>query len=98
MSAADPPLSIRRAPRPELRPFVELVWASSGAGPPAGSSGRELLLPAGTMHVVFRLGERPLRLFADRDDREGFVVGAAVLGGIHAGPYLKDVSVPAPSW
>ena len=49
------------------------------------------------MHVVFRLGERPLRLFADRDDREGFVVGAAVLGGIHAGPYLKDVSVPAPS-
>jgi AraC-like DNA-binding protein len=46
------------------------------------------------MHVVVRLGNVPLRLFAADDDHEGHVVGTAVVGGARASYYVRDVSQP----
>jgi len=54
---------IRRAPRPELLPFVSRLWvsdASSERGRAAAE--RELVLPTGAMHVVIRI-DHPLRVF-----------------------------------
>jgi AraC-like DNA-binding protein len=82
-----------RAPRVELRPFVKTLWASSAG---AATAERELVLPSGTMHVVFRLGT-PLRLFEDVDDHVGRTLGAAVVGGARARYYVKDVTRPAAS-
>jgi AraC-like DNA-binding protein len=49
------------------------------------------------MHIVFRLGERPLRLFADGGDAVGEPVGCALIGGARDRPYLRDVSMPSQS-
>lgn len=87
-------MNLTRPPKPALRPFVDLVWATDGGAPPA--SGREVVLPTGAMHVVLRLGDRPLRLFADALDTVGETVGCAIIGGPRARPYLRDVSMPAP--
>ena len=55
---------------------------------------REHVLPTGEMHLVFRIGDEPLRLYADRDDRRGRTVGTMVVGGARAGFYIRDVSAP----
>src|SRR4051812_17428078 len=56
-------IQLSRAPHPILRPFVELVWASTpDAAHPVAA--RERMLPAASAHLVIRLGGRPLRLFA----------------------------------
>lgn len=49
------------------------------------------------MHVVFRLGEEPLRLYRDLDDEDGWLTGHAVIGGARDAAYLRDVSKPAAS-
>ncbi len=85
---------LSRPPRhPLLRPLVQTLWCSGRAAPVAA---RELVLPTGAMHVVFRLGD-PLRLFGAEGDASGRVVGTAVVGGARAAPYLRDVSSPVPS-
>jgi AraC-like DNA-binding protein len=61
------------------------------------ATGRELVLPTGAIHVVFRLYDRPLRVFKDGGDAVGAVVGCSVIGGARARPYLRDVSVSGPS-
>lgn len=88
------PLNLSRAPKPALRPFVELLWASDAAPAP---DGRELVLPTGAVHLVIRLADRPLRLFRAADDAVGETVASAVIGGARAGPYLRDASRPAAS-
>ncbi|MGH6886642.1 MAG: helix-turn-helix domain-containing protein [Kiloniellales bacterium] len=90
-------MTLSRPPKAALRPFVELLWASDGTEVSPSRSDRELVLPTGALHVVFRLRERPLRVFKDGDDALGDLVGCAVIGGARAGPYLRDVSQPAPS-
>lgn len=89
---------LSRRPRPPLRPFVDLVWASA---PEAGSSQsfcqKELVLPTGAAHLVFRLEDAPLRLYAGLDDNLGEAVGTALIGGARASFYIKDVSYPVPT-
>jgi AraC-like DNA-binding protein len=90
-------VKLSRPPKAALRPFVDVLWASDGEDAPPAASGRELVLPTGAVHVVFRLCDRPLRLFRDDGDRSGHCVGCAVIGGVRASSYLRDVSMPAPS-
>src|SRR5262245_36368106 len=44
------------------------------------------------MHVVFRLGEDPLRLFRNADDPTGGIVGDALVGGARASYYIRESS------
>ncbi len=91
-------MHLSRPPVAALRPYVELVWASEeGPGEKPTRARRELVLPTGALHLVVRLAELPLRVFRDSDDREGFTVAPAVVGGPRAAPYLKDISRPVPS-
>lgn len=88
---------LQRQPRPSLRPFVRTLWASNGGeAQPLAATARERVLPTGDMHLVFRLGDDPLRLFDDVDDRTGRTVGRAVVGGARAASYLREVA--SPTW
>lgn len=90
-------MALSRPPQNVLRPFVQQVWASEvGAPAPAGAS-RERMLPNGSLNLVLRLADHPLRIFRQDDDRVGFTVGTAVIGGARSAAYLKDVSQPLPS-
>jgi AraC-like DNA-binding protein len=82
---------LTRAPSPALRPFVQTLWATAE---PAGATTRERVLPTGAMHVVIRLSEDPLRVFADADDPIGHAFPHAVIGGARANAYIRDVSRP----
>ena len=87
-------IHVTRAPHPILRPFVELIWASTPGGP---VSQRERMLPAVSAHLVIRLGGKPLRLFTSDTDMLGDTVSDAVIGGVRDAAYLKDSSDPAPT-
>ncbi|WP_340115874.1 AraC family transcriptional regulator [Pelagibius sp. 7325] len=91
-------MHLSRPPIATLQPFVERVWAGE-AGPSDSPAvpRRELVLPTGSLHLVVRLADRPLRVFRDAGDRVGFTLGTAVVGGPRAAPYLKDISHPVPS-
>lgn len=85
-------------PHPALRPFVSLLWASDDSDSPASSApSREHALPTGAMHLVFRLGPTPLRLYRSHDDTIGYTVGHALIGGARSTHYIRDTSVPSPS-
>lgn len=87
-----------RQPRPALRPFVSLLWALDPEPVAANvAMARELVLPTGCVHIVLRLGDEPLRVFAHRDDLRGQAVGCALIGGARARPYFRDISRPAAS-
>jgi hypothetical protein len=84
---------ISRPPRPDLRPFVSLLWAGvpdAVVAPPSPT--REHVLPTGAMHLVFRLGDAPLRLFAGPHDRLGTPLGPALIGGARAMYYVREVT------
>src|SRR5262245_22265883 len=84
-------MRLLRIPAPPLRPFVKLLWASEE---PAPGVGREHVLPTGRMHLVVRLSEHPLRLFAGTDDETGRTFDLAVVGGARGAFYVRDVSHP----
>ena len=91
-------MMIRRLPHPALRPFIKVIWASAGAGEPRSVGiARERVLPTGTMHLVFRLSEHPLRVFDDEADLIGRTIGCAVVGGARSESYIRDVSKPVGS-
>jgi AraC-like DNA-binding protein len=48
------------------------------------------MLASGATHVVFRLTDQPIQLFADVADRTGTCLGHAVVGGARATFYLRD--------
>lgn len=79
-----------------LRPFVELLW-SADDGNAARPAHREHVLPTGRMHVVLRLGDEPLRLFAGAADAAGWTVSPALIGGARAGFYVREVTRAAGS-
>jgi AraC-like DNA-binding protein len=88
-------LTLSRAPRPILQPYVEKLWAVDATGevrPPAAH--REHVLPTGQMHLAIRLTDDPLTVFRDADDRTGRRLGCAVVGGARVGHYIRDVSRP----
>src|SRR5262249_44624977 len=85
----------RRAPKPALRPFVKVLWASDETVAPEPrdrDARRELVLPTGTSHIAFRLSDHPLRVFDDVNATVPRVVGHAIVGGPRAASYVKDVS------
>lgn len=86
---------VSRLPHPALRPFVKSVWVSDERGFRCGAE-RELVLPTGTMHVVFRL-DHPVRVFDGLEDRRGRMLDHAIVGGARAAPYVRDISKPARS-
>ena len=81
-----------RIPAPALRPFVKRLWASAEM-----VGAREHVLPTGRMHLVFRLSDHPLRIFAGPDDEAGRTFDLAVVGGARATFYVRDVSQPLAS-
>jgi AraC-like DNA-binding protein len=86
-------VSITRAPRASLRPFVKCLWATDGAGVGAWQfAERERVLPTGLMHLVFRSSSYPLHLFRDDGDLVGWSLGDAIVGGPRSGHYIRDVS------
>ena len=83
---------VSRAPCPALRPFVQVLWASDGAGPARGAGAREHVLPTGLAQLVVRSSPEPIVIF------EGGLplsLGHAVLGGARSTYYAKDVSAPS---
>jgi AraC-like DNA-binding protein len=73
-----------------------MVWASDGPNA-SGTATRELVLPTGTMHLVVRVSDHPLRMFDDLDDYLGNVVSTSVVGGARTVPYIRDISEPTRS-
>jgi AraC-like DNA-binding protein len=77
---------------------VSVLWASTGEGPQdTVQVHRERVLPTGCAHVVLRLSDDPLRLYAHAGDDEGQVVASAVVGGPRTDPYLRLVNPRAAS-
>jgi AraC-like DNA-binding protein len=58
---------------------------------------RELMLPTGTAHIVFRLSHEPLRIFADTSDLQGKTYSHGIVGGPRAAPYVRATTEPARS-
>jgi AraC-like DNA-binding protein len=86
---------LRRVPRPALRHIVEALWAvdeTSETRPAAVR--REHVLPTGQMHLVYRLSDDPLRLFASVSDTSGHTVSEGVVGGARDAFYIREVSQP----
>jgi AraC-like DNA-binding protein len=50
------------------------------------------MLPSGAMHLVIRLPDRPLRVFADGDEHVGLDLGHAAVCGMRTGFYLREKS------
>lgn len=77
--------TLTRAPAPLLRPFVALLWAMDEPAPNGGvGSVRELMVPTGTAHIVFRLVDEPLRIYTSPDDPTGMAFRHGVLGAPHS--------------
>jgi AraC-like DNA-binding protein len=86
---------VRRPPRPALRPFVETVWALDERDRGTFEAHREHVIPTGGMHVVFRLGDDPLRLFDHESDRTGRLIGTMLIGGARSRFYIREVAGPS---
>jgi AraC-like DNA-binding protein len=80
---------LARAPRGTLRPFVQRVWISDeDASSVPGHAGREHVLPTGSMHIVLRLDNEPVRVWGHGGQE--LELGTAVIGGIRSSYYVKD--------
>lgn len=87
--------SIKRLPTPALRPFIKLLWASAEKETSkAIETNRERLLPTGSMHLVFRLTDSPIRIFDSVEDNEGHRFRFGVVAGLRSGFYVKDIPGP----
>lgn len=83
---------------PALRPFVKMLWFSDeSARTGDGLVARERVLPTGTMSLVFRISDHPLRLFDAHAGSAGRMVGHAIVGGARTSYYVRDVSQPTRS-
>lgn len=83
-------MSHARAPRGPLRPFIKRLWISQApASGAAAHTGREHVLPTGSMHIVLRLDDEPVRLWAEGG--HALELGTAVIGGIRSSYYVKEV-------
>ena len=85
---------ISRAPCGPLRPFIQTLWVVDEPVTAFREQRREHVLPTGRMHLVIRLRQDPLRIFAGPQDRVGTVAGAALIGGARDTFYGRDVSGP----
>jgi AraC-like DNA-binding protein len=83
---------VRRTPCPALRRYVKTLWVSREQPRPGGAT-RELVVPSGTIQLVFRLAH-PLRVFDSASDTEGRLVAHALIGGARAQAHIRDISQP----
>lgn len=86
-------MQLRRLPGSRLRPFVETLWVSDA--PALGP--REIVVPTGATHLVFRLTDTPLVLYDHVGDATGHDLGCAIVGGARTSAYVRDVSRPTRS-
>ncbi|HEY4490565.1 MAG TPA: DUF6597 domain-containing transcriptional factor [Acidobacteriota bacterium] len=84
---------IERDPPEQLRPFVKFLWASDDRES-AGSAKRERMIPTGSMHVVYRLSDYPIRIFDSAIEEGGQTFGFGVVAGLRSRFYIKDVCRP----
>ncbi len=86
---------VTRAPCAALKPFLDVLWASTGS---AESGFRhQQVLPTGMAHIVLRLGESPVCILKNPDDPKGMSIGSSIIGGVRATAYFKDVETHSPS-
>ncbi len=76
---------LRRAPSPPLCRYVEQLWYSATE---AAITGLESVLPTGTVQLVIRLQQGPIRRFAERTERS-FEFEHGVVNGAHSRPFIK---------
>ncbi|MCI0413056.1 helix-turn-helix transcriptional regulator [bacterium] len=84
---------IERAPSGALHPFVKFLWASDDRESTIPAK-RERMIPTGSMHVVFRLSNHPIRIFDSTIDERGQAFGFGVVAGLRSRYYIKDVCRP----
>lgn len=84
----------RRPVHPALLPYVEELWHSEAG---ASDVARERSLPSGRRHLVIRLTDTPIAIFADAHDSVGARFHGGVLGGGRAGAYLRGCADPVVS-
>jgi AraC-like DNA-binding protein len=82
-----------RAPHRALAPFVERLWYSDGEG--QAQAARERALPTGSMDLVFRLADEPIRVFDGPDDAGGRTFGFAAISGVRSTYYVRDTARPS---
>jgi AraC-like DNA-binding protein len=83
-------VNISRDAVPPLRPFIRRVWLLDTSG--VAGAGRERVLPAGLMHLAFRLSGQPFTFFRDAAATQGENVGFDVIGGPRSTSYVKQLS------
>ena len=88
---------VKRAPCPALRPFLEVLWASSDTTQSQISVNRQLVLPTGMAHIILRLGESPVRILKNTNDQKGISIGPSIIGGVRATPYCKEFETLSPA-
>jgi len=86
-----------RSPAPAMRPFVARLWAVDETAGVPHVAARERVLPTGEMHLVVRLSEHPVRLYAGSDARAARSVGLVTVSGMRSTPYLREVGAPVRS-
>ncbi len=84
-------MNVTRLPTAELRPLIQILWAST-PDEPSESNGPdfERMLPTGSTHLVFRLSGGPIRIL-DRHQGHHALQGHAMIGGVRAQPYYKHL-------
>lgn len=80
---------ITRKPRPELQPFVKLLWAVRRQGSVPSSPVFERILPTGDMRLVFRVSNQPIRIASDKADVFQ-TFHHCVVGGPRVSSYLRE--------
>lgn len=91
-------MRLSRPPLAALRPFIDLLWVSDGSADAKSSkAAKELVLPTGATHIVFRLGDTPLKIYSAPDDTNGQKIGTSLIGGPRDIPYIKGISDPEPT-
>jgi AraC-like DNA-binding protein len=84
---------IQREPSGALRPFAKLLWASDEPESTVPAN-RERMIPTGSMHVVYRLSDNPIRIFDSMMDDRGQELGFGVVAGLRSRFYIKDICRP----
>lgn len=84
---------IKRDPSGALRPFVKFLWASDELESTV-SANRERMIPTGSMHVVYRLSDHPIRIYDSMIDERGQDLGFGVVAGLRSRFYIKDICRP----
>jgi len=88
-------MSIRTTtPRPPLSDFVDVFWAHEGNA--EEPSGKERVLPTGTVELVVHLREAPVFVYDGSDPNQFETFWGAIVCGPYARPFVIDAPGRAP--